>query len=702
MMTHAIPRRRPNAATGLAVLAISLANLATPSSRVEAATASPQTASAGAELIIHGGPILTMDGDRPTYAEAVVVNDGRITFVGRDADAMKQRSRTTVVRDLAGRTMLPGFVDGHSHFMMAVQMARQVNVANPPVGPCTDIPSVIAALRAFQAEKKIPEGEWIVGWGYDGTGLEEKRNITRADLDAAFPNNKVMLIHVSAHGAVLNSRALEWAGVTADTPTPAGGVIARMPDGREPAGLLMESGYLPVFEKFPQPSEAEMLELLAPAQMAYASNGYTLANEGFTRVRDIRLLQKGAAEGRLFVDVVALPGFPETREWLDNPEFPFGEYHGRLKLQGIKITQDGSPQGKTAYVTDPYRTGGPAGQADWRGETSMPYEQFAAIVKMASAKGLQIYIHANGDATIDEAIKAVEAAGITARDDRRTIVIHSQFQRPDQLPKYKALGISPSYFTNHTFFWGDVHRANIGEQEAAFISPMKAATNLGIVVSNHSDFNVTPLDPMFILWTSMARTTRSGFVLGPDQRVDAYTGLKALTTGPAWQYREENVRGRIKPGFKADFVILSADPLKTSVDQIRGIKVVETIKEGRTIYPARAEGAMAQVTGTVAYRERIALPPTAVIKVQLVDVSRADAPAIVLGEQVIEAGGRQVPFDFAIAYDAGRIETNHSYAVQARIEDDGRLRFISDQHYAVVTRGAPMRVDLVLKSVERK
>jgi len=271
---------------------------------------------------------------------------------------------------------------------------------------------------------------------------------------------------------------------------------------------------------------------------------------------------------------------------MDDPEFPIGSYRGRLKLQGIKLTQDGSPQGKTAHVSLPFLTGGPGGQESWRGETSQPEAAFAAMVKAAHAKGLQLYIHANGDATIDQAIRAVRAAGITAADDRRTVVIHSQLQRPDQLDEYAALGISPTYFTNHAFFWGDVHRANLGAERAAFLSPMKAAVEKGLVVSNHSDFNVTPLDPMFILWTSMARTSKSGVVVGPDQRVDAYTGLKALTTGPAWQYREEDRRGRIRTGMLADFVVLSADPVKTDASRIRDIRVVETIKEGRTVYPA--------------------------------------------------------------------------------------------------------------------
>ena len=201
---------------------------------------------------------------------------------------------------------------------------------------------------------------------------------------------------------------------------------------------------------------------------------------------------------------------------------------------GLKITLDGSPQGKTAYVRDPYLTGGPQGQEGWRGEPNLSYADLEKLVTMAHAKGLQLIIHANGDAAIDDTIAALTAAGIKEGDDSRPVIIHSQFQQPDQLPRYKALGVTPSYFTNHTFFWGDIHRRNIGETKAGFISPMKAAVDQGMRVANHSDFNVTPLDPMFMLWTSMARVTRSGHVLGPDQRVDAYTGLQALTTGPAY------------------------------------------------------------------------------------------------------------------------------------------------------------------------
>jgi predicted amidohydrolase YtcJ len=567
-----------NRRTSIATLA-SLLVLAACSKAPEAAPG------AAADLIIHGGPILTMDGDKPVYAEAVTVKGGKIVLVGSDADAMKTKGAATEVVDLAGKTMLPGFVDAHSHFINAPTLSQQVNVSPSPVGKGDTVPEIVALLQAYQAKANVPDGGWILAYGYDDS-MVKGEPLTKVALDAAFPNHKVMVMHVSLHGAVLNSPALAWAGVTKDTPTPPGGIIARMPDGKDPAGLLMETAFLPVAAKLPQPAEPEMLALMKPGQMMYAANGFTLANEGFTHTKDIRLLQKAAAQKLLFIDIVSLPGFSEMDQWLNKPEFPFGKWDNHLKLQGVKIPQDGSVQGKTAAYIEPLLTGGPQGQKDWRGSSTMPYADFAKLFDTAHKAGLQIFVHANGDATIQQVVDAATAAGLKKGDDNRTIVIHSQMQHAEDLPKYVDLGLTPSYFTMHVYFWGDVHRANLGETRAAFISPMKSAMDLGLKATNHTDFNVTPLDPMMVLWTSMARTTRSGYVLGPDQRIDPYRGLQALTINAAWEYREESRRGSIAPGKLADFVVLTGDPMKTPVDKIRDIKVVRTIKDGKTIWPA--------------------------------------------------------------------------------------------------------------------
>ncbi len=536
------------------------------------------------QTLYYGGDIITMNGEQPEYVEAVVERDGKIVYVGDKAGAQKKFGNQGTEIDLQGKTLLPSFLDAHGHFISAIQMVQQVNVASPPMGTVEDIPQLIQKLKDYRDKNQIPAGGWIVGWGYDQDLLTEKRHITKLDLDAALPDHKVLIIHVSMHGAVLNAKALEWADIDENTQTPSGGIIARLADSNEPAGLLMEMAYMPVFEKLPQPSQEEMLELMKPAQMLYASDGYTQAIEGYTHIRDLDFLQLAAEQNKIFLDILSLPGFDQMEAWLDNPKYPFGEYHNGLKIQACKITLDGSPQGKTALVTHDYLTGGPAGEKHWHGESSISQNQLDQLTQTLFEHDVPLQIHTNGDGAIDMMIKTIESAGKTVADDHRTVIVHSQFQRPDHLPRYAELGLVPAYFTQHTYYWGDVHINNIGREAANFISPIKAAKEAGLITSNHSDFNVTPLNPFFIMWTSMARESRTGEIIGADQRIDAYTALQTLTTGPAYQVFEENRKGKIKEGMLADFVIIDNNPLKQKVSDIRNNDVVTTIKEGKVIY----------------------------------------------------------------------------------------------------------------------
>ena len=537
-----------------------------------------------ADTIYTGGSIISVNDAAPS-AEALAVKDGKILAVGSKADVLKLKGDDTKLVDLGGKALLPGFLDAHSHFNNALQIVGWANVSSPPVGPVTDIPSLVATLKAHAAKMRPKKGEWIIAYGYDANGLAEKREATVLDLDPAFPDNPVMLIHVSNHGAVLNSAALAKEGVTEKTQTPAGGVIARLPGGHKPAGLLMETAFFPIFAKMPQPTEEEKLASFKTAQMEYARNGYTTVQEGATQYGDFLTIQKAAEKKLLFLDLVALPIVTELKAF-DGVDFTDTAYHNRLKLGGVKLIGDGSPQGKTAYWSKPLLTDGPGGEKNWRGEPMVPYETFAKMVKAMDEKGARIYVHCNGDGAIDNLLKALDEIGVKASQDRRVVVIHSQFVRPDQLDRYVELGITPSFFTSHVFFWGDVHVRNTGEERAAFISPMAAAKARGIHFSNHTDFSVTPLDPFMTIWSATTRLTRSGKVLGADQRVDVMTALKALTLDAAWQYKEEKSKGSLEPGKLADLVILDKNPLTVDPMTIKDIKVVETIKEGKTVYGA--------------------------------------------------------------------------------------------------------------------
>ncbi|WP_298537196.1 amidohydrolase [uncultured Algibacter sp.] len=525
-----------------------------------------------------------MEGQHPEYAEAIVEDLGKIVYVGTLDHAQTKFSAARKI-DLQGKTMLPGFIDAHSHFSIALGLVNQANLCSPPMGEIKNFNDIQKALVALKDARNIPEGEWVIGWGYDPFQLEENRDITKVELDEVLPNHKVMLVHISNHGAVLNSKALEWANINSDTAQPSGGVIARMEGSMDPAGMIFETAWLPVKANKPKSNEAQLMKDIDNVVMQYAANGYTHAQDGATFTNEALFLKNAAAEGKLKIDVAALMIFAEMDQWMNHPDLNFTKaYKNGLKIQGVKIVQDGSPQGKTAYMTQPYLTGGPAGETDWYGEPTLTREQFTALFTKVWNEGLQIFVHVNGDAASDDLIHALETVGATTEQDKRTVTIHTQFQRTDQIKKFAELGISPSYFTNHCFYWGDDHIRNQGEERGKAISPMKSAMEAGLIVSNHSDFNVTPLNPFFILWTSMTRETRSGVQLDQNERLNAYEGLQALTTGGAYQVFEENRKGMIKVGLLADFVIIDKNPLKIETDLIKEITVLETIKEGQTIY----------------------------------------------------------------------------------------------------------------------
>ena len=534
-------------------------------------------------VLYRGGPIVTMDGDAPRTAEAVVTNGDRITFVGPEKQARGVAGKDAMVRDLKGATMLPGFIDAHSHFTVRAMSAGGLDLrAGRPVA---DIAGVSAAIRDHLAHVQARPDGWTTVWQFDHETLAEKRYITRAELDAIAPDRPLVVLHVSLHGAVANSAALKAAGIDESTPLPSGGMMLRDDAGRL-NGVLLEKAMFLLIAKMPQPTAEQRLAALDAAQNAYFAGGYTHAQDGATQPPDIAFLTSPAARERLRIDLALLPFSTGLDALLARPDLEFGRYQGHVKLQGIKFVLDGSVQSRTGYFTRDYQRGSPEGRHPWHGEPVLSEAEFIAQAQKVHDRGLQLFVHANGDAAIDMAIRGFDTLGIKAADNRRPIVIHSQFQRRDQLPAYRRIGVGPAYFSNHTWYWADIHRTNFPKEVVDFISPLRSAKRVGLIPSNHSDYSVTPLDPRFMLWTSMARVSPTGVVSGPEERLGAYEALQALTTGPAWQIFEEDRKGRIKPGLLADFVILDGNPLKTPVNGIRNIRVLETVKEGKTVWRA--------------------------------------------------------------------------------------------------------------------
>ena len=535
------------------------------------------------DLVIRGGTVVDGSG-LGSYRADVGVIDGKIAAVGPLGT-----DRGTREIDAEGQVVTPGFIDGHSHFINSLTVADQANVYAPPFGPGNTVEGIVSALKKLQSEQHIRPGELILAYGYDENALPPDHGLSAADLDPAFPDNPVLVGHVSLHGAVLNSAALKKFKITAETPTPEGGIILRKPGTQEPAGLLMETAFLPIISSLPKPTVEQSLVAIEKGQRLYAAAGITTAQDGASHLADVEILKRGAAAGKLFIDVVSFPFITDFDAVLERyPVSSFGKFDHGLKLGGIKITADGSPQGRTAFFTTPYLKGGPGGEQDWKGEPTFPKPMLNSMIKRVYDAGLPLIIHANGDAAIDTVLEAHAAAlGDKKAGDHRTGIIHCQFVRPDQLDKIAAWNLIPSFYTEHVYFFGSTHIANRGLAQAEFISPLKTAASKGIRFANHTDFNVAPIDQLFVLWTAVNRVTREGNVLGASERVTPLEGLKALTIHPAYWYREETSKGSLEAGKLADLVILDRNPLTVDPMTIKDIRVVETIKEGRTIYAAR-------------------------------------------------------------------------------------------------------------------
>jgi predicted amidohydrolase YtcJ len=542
-----------------------------------------------ADAIWSGGPIVTVNDAQPS-AEAVAVRGGRIVAVGARGEVERRFAGPKTLRhDLKGRTLVPGFVDGHGHVTGVGLQAVVANLLPPPDGRVSSIAELQRTLREWMAANPWHRDYGIVmGFGYDDSQLQEQRHPTREELDAVSADLPVLLIHQSGHLAALNGAALRRAGIGPDTPDPKGGVIRRKAGSREPDGTLEETAQLlAVMKLVPPIGERQQLALLKAGQELYLRFGHTTAQDGRTSPGDLKMLPKAAAQGVLKLDVVA---YPDLLMNGDNPVMR-GPLHSRgythgFRIGGVKLSLDGSPQGKSAWLSQPYFKPPPGQPASYAGYPTLTDAEAAAQVLRAFRNGWQVLVHTNGDAAIDQFLKAVESASAQVPGrDRRPVMIHGQTLRLDQVDRVKALGIFPSLFPMHTFYWGDWHRDSVlGPERATNISPTGWLLQRGMKFSSHHDAPVALPDTMRVLSATVNRTTRSGQVLGPEHRVEPIVGLKALTLWPAYQHFEEATKGSIEVGKLADFAVLSGNPLAVPRETLADLKVLETIKRGRSVW----------------------------------------------------------------------------------------------------------------------
>ncbi|MEL0136138.1 MAG: amidohydrolase [Halieaceae bacterium] len=529
------------------------------------------------------GVVLTMD-PLNTVAEAVLVQEGEIVAIGKSSDLMSRVDEDTLVVDLRGRTLMPGFVDAHGHFPGSGQTVFSADLNSPPIGEVNNMAELIARLGAFADRRS--EG-WIVGHGYDDTLLAEKRHPTRDDLDRVSAERPVAIVHVSGHLAVVNSAGLEILGIDESTVDPEGGVIVRDPlsaDGRRPNGVLEETAARAVWEYTLDLGIMDGVKMTTQAAAEYLSVGVTTASAGGMPLSVAKLLGLLSSLNQFPQRVALFPLFEEVGEDLLSGALVLDALgDARVSVPRVKIIADGSIQGYTGYLSEPYYRPF-KGDAAYRGYPSVPREELFRQVAGLYERRIQVAIHCNGDASIDDGLDAIAAAAQAFPwPEARPLIIHAQMTRLDQIERMAELGVTPSFFSAHTYYWGDRHAAIfMGPERAANMSPARWAQEAGVRFSSHMDTPVTPMLPLQAVWSQVNRESTAGVVIGPGQTIDRLSALRAVTIDAAWQVFMDDQIGSIEPGKRADLVVLSDNPL-TAVD-MRSIKVDRTVIDGATVY----------------------------------------------------------------------------------------------------------------------
>ena len=541
-----------------------------------------------AKLILHHAQVITMD-DRQPQAEAVLVEDGKIARVGTDAEILSLADSQTQVRDLEGKTLLPGFFDSHSHFTAVAYAQLMVNAKPSPSGHCDTKEQLLAEFQAALDAGDWSDGRWLTGMGYDPSVFPDKQHITRLDLDRVSTEVPISCIHASGHMSVVNTKGLQLLGYWGDFTPPEGGTVERFPDGT-PNGLITELAFLSpdIQGKMHGPTPEEVVGALGKTNRLYASYGITTAQDARVTMGEAQLLEVGGSTGQIGIDIITQVA-PDCADALLTKGLTVAPYQNHVRMSGYKLFLDGSPQGKTAWLSQPYYEAPEGQSADYCGFPQYQDEEVIAAAETCLRNRWQLNVHCNGDAACEQLIRcyeqAIERTGI--HEDLRPVMVHAQTVREDQLDRMKAIGMIATFFLDHIYYWGDYHYSSVlGPERAQRISPAGSALRKGISFTVHQDSPVVNPDCLLAVQNAVCRRTMGGRVLGEDQRLSVYEALKAITVNGAYQVFEEKSKGSITPGKLADLVILAENPMTVAPDHIRDIAVLETIKEGKTIYEA--------------------------------------------------------------------------------------------------------------------
>lgn len=525
--------------------------------------------------------VLTMN-ETNAIEQAVLIEHERIVAVGSNEDIQALIDDNTLIHDLDGRTLMPGFVDAHGHFPGSGLGAIAADVSSPPVGTINTLEQLQQRLREHASN--TPKGDWVIGFGYDDTLLKGKQHPTRQQLDAVSTEHPVYILHVSGHMGVANSLALQTMGYDKHTENPEGGVIVKDAAG-ELTGLLEETAHEPFVKASLDMSLVNFYTLLTTAVDEYASMGVTTAQSGGVDMTTLKALSSAQRLGLIPFRLELWPFDDQMGDAIRANEIDLADYNSdRIRTQTIKIVADGSIQGFTGYLTHPYHTPF-RDDEDYRGYPLMPRDKLVEKVLDYQSKGYQLAIHGNGDAAIDDIIYAFDQAQQKHPiEDPRLILIHSQMARDDQLAEMKRLGITPSFFSAHTYYWGDRHRdIFMGPERAMRMSPTRSAKDIGLRYSVHLDTPVVPMTPMLMVWSTANRMSSNGQVIGREQKVPVMDALRAVTIDAAWQVFRDDELGSIETGKLADVIVVDGDLLANPMG-IRDLSVQQTFVGGVSIF----------------------------------------------------------------------------------------------------------------------
>jgi predicted amidohydrolase YtcJ len=533
--------------------------------------------------VFSGGTILTID-ENFSQAEAIAIRGNKIIAVGDDSDVREIAGNKAKIIHLQGHTMLPGFVDPHTHVITGSVVDSTMEYVGMARFRTVDEVLDRLAERAKDSQK----GEWIVVRNFDPSVQEGLDALTFSELDPISTDHPIFVLNASGHLAYANSKAFDVAGILENVENPPGAEFVRDADGKLNGIMKNNVAYLKVLSKYPTLNKADPSESLVSLLDKWSQHGITTVSElslgGLSQSpSDAKLMFDIAKEGRLKSRIRAYPFYTIGADVWDEAGIEPGMGNPLARISGYKFIADGSNQGFTGLQREPYLN------SNNRGLAYMPPEELKHQAVERASKGWQLAIHGNGDAAIDNVLDACEAvrdAGLDMSKVRARIE-HCSILHDEQIKRMKELGVSASFLIGHVHYWGVAMRDEVfGEPKAKLLDRCRSLEEAGVGFTIHSDFMVTDPIPLHMIEMAVTRKTwkEPDYVLAPDERISVESAIRALTSEAAWQLYSEHEIGSLEVGKLADFVILDNDPRNVEPDKIQNIKVLETWMDGNQVY----------------------------------------------------------------------------------------------------------------------